>query len=379
MKLKLTVFLTSGLLLLLLSCTRKQEQGPRINGGRNVELKCARLLEMEEHDGFTLVRVRNPWDTAQMMSRYVLAEKGRGGVKDSFPGMQFIEVPLERAVIFSAVHNSLMNELGHPEITAGVCDAGYIFEDWLNERLKNGKTADCGTNFQPNVEKIISLKPDAVLLSPYEDMHGNSRISRAGIPVVECAEYMEKTPLGRAEWMRFYGRLVGEGEKSDSLFESTRSRYLELKDEAAARPDRPEVLFDRPYSGKWYVSAGESNLGIMIEDAGGRNPFAGIANAGTDGLPLEKVLTLAGESDIWLIRHDLPAMTYSALAREKEAYGLFKPFRNKNVWETNTLRSHIFEDSSFHPQWLLEELIAVFHCAGRDSLPQLRYFKRLEP
>jgi iron complex transport system substrate-binding protein len=85
------------------------------------------------------------------------------------------------------------------------------------------------------VEKIIDQRPDAIFLSPFENSGGYGKLEEIDIPLVECAEYMEKTPLGRAEWLRFYGILFGCEQKADSLFHVVDSNYNTLKAQATQR------------------------------------------------------------------------------------------------------------------------------------------------
>ena len=97
--------------------------------------------------------------------------------------------------------------------------------EWRNRRLRKRN--------ESGFEKIIDLRPDAIMLSPFENSGGYGRVGKLGVPVIECADYMETSPLGRAEWLRFYGLLVGQEQRGDSLFAQIEKEYLALKDLAA--------------------------------------------------------------------------------------------------------------------------------------------------
>lgn len=327
--------------------------------GDTIAFAYARNITMAERDGFTEVNIRNPWDTTKMLRRYALVPRG---TKPDLPeGFSRIETPLRQSVIFSGVHVALADEFGHLDAVKGVCDVRYLFDPRIKARLASGETADCGDNMMPDIEKIISLAPDAVLLSPYENSRDYTRIERAGIPILECADYMEPTPLGRAEWMRFYGRLFGEGEKADSLFKATADDYNALRKKALSTATRPDVVFDRVYSGIWYVPERNSTTGRFVEDAGGHNPFDYIDKAGSAPLTTEEVLARGAECDFWFIRHAGEKLNYSSLGKENPVYTRFKAFRDKKIYAADTSTTHIFEEAAFHPQWLLSDLISILH------------------
>lgn len=343
--------------------------------GDTIPMEYARNIVMIEREGLTQVDIRNPWDTTRVLHRYVLIERGKdlpGDVKDA----TVLTVPLQRPVVYSGVHASLLGELGHGDAVKGVCDTDYIFDPELLRRIKNGEIADCGVNTNPDLEKIFSLSPDAVLLSPYENSRDYSKLERAGVAVVECADYMESSPLGRAEWMKFYGRLFDEADKADSIFSSTAKEYLDLKSKASKAGARPKVLFDRIYSGIWYVPERNSTTGRFIEDAGGLNPFAENDKAGSAPLTPEKVLAKAGDADFWLIRHAGEKISKETLGKENPMYPQFRPYKEGTVYVTDTSRSRVFEDAAFHPQWLLSDMISLLH-PELGVTPLRSYYSRL--
>lgn len=343
--------------------------------GDTVEIRYAANLAIEEHEGFSVVNIRNPWDTTKILQNYILLEKGVQR-PDGYPSAKVINVPLQKSVVFSVVHNSLIHELGVEDAVSGVCDTEYVLQPWLKERLANGKTKDCGNSMSPNVEKILKLSPGAVLLSPFENSNGHGKLGAAGIPIVECADYMETSPLGRAEWMKFYGRLYGEKEKADSLFKQTEQEYLELKGRASATVSRPKVLLDRIYGQSWNVPGGNSTMGIMLKDAGAANPFEGYKVSGSLQLSPEKVLMEAGDADVWLIRYAYNNVTMKSLAADKPIYTRFKAYKDGNVYGSDTSVSHLFDDMAFHPQWILCDLISFLHPeAGVKETGKSYFFK----
>ena len=121
-------------------------------------------------------------------------------------------------MIFTTVHCAMLQSLGREDCIAGVADLKYIKIPWVHQQVKEGRIVDVGEGMSPVIEKIIDNRPDAILLSPFENSGGYGKLEDIDIPIVECAEYMEESPLARAEWLRFYGLLFGCEHEADSLF-----------------------------------------------------------------------------------------------------------------------------------------------------------------
>lgn len=361
---------------MLASCGSKAK--PEIEGN-TVDMRHARNISMVAvNDSVTIVTLTNPWDTTMNLAKYALVERGYSG-KAIFPAdITVIEVPLRKSIVYSGVHASLIKELGAFDAIKGVCDAEYISDADVKGALKRGEITDCGYSTSPLMEKIMTLKPDAVLLSPFENSDETSRFARIGTKVIQTADYMESTPLGRAEWLRFYGRLFGKGDMADSLFRSIEKAYETSKAKASKFGHKPKVLFDRPYNGVWDVPTSGSVTGRLIQDAGGQNPFDKYTDGGSAHLSPEEVIHTAADADVWLIRHTEPNLTLQSLEMDNKLYGKIKAYKNADVYGANTLEVPLFDDGAFHPERVLEEMVRVLHPDADISSANLRYYKKLK-
>lgn len=366
------------IILTVTGCGSRNRASSIIREGNNVDFRHSSLLSIKESDGISEVEIRNPWDSTGILQRLLLVDRSveLPPVDD---GVTVIRIPLSRSVIFSSVHASLASELGHPEAVAGICDKDYITDKVVRERLNNGVTVDCGSSMSPSSEVIISLQPDAILTSPYDNGADQTKFEKFGIPTILCADYMETSPLGRAEWIKLFGRLFGESDKADSIFNATEKSYNSLKSLAKSTKTRPSVIFDRVYGQTWDQPGGSSTLGILTEDAGGTTPFAGDKRSGRIPLSPEKVVYEAGDADLWLIRYANTPLSLSSLAKERPAYSRLRPFKQGNVYGCETISSNIFDDQAFHPQWILADLISVFHPEIDMPEPHKKYFHKLAP
>lgn len=362
-------------ILTLLSCggpTARQQVGDG-----SLDFKYATLPIVAEYDGYTVVTIANPWKQGRNLHTYVLVPRD-ADMPVHLPKGTIIRTPLRRAVVFTTVHSSLLMNLGCQDYIVGVADLKYIKIPWIQQQVTEGRIADCGDGMSPVVETIIDLHPDAILLSPFENSGGYGRLEDIGIPLVECAEYMETSPLARAEWMRLYGLLFGCSEKADSLFAVVDKGYTALKQKTRQTGPGRSVLVDKQVGSVWYVPGGRSTIGQMIKDAGGQYPWADDEHSGSLSLPFETVLEKASDTGVWMFRYDNDQpITMEQLLAEKEGYGMFDAFRTGEVYGCNTRTSLFYEETPFRPDWLLQDFIHMLH-PEIQGLERLRYYQKVQ-
>lgn len=340
---------------LLLSCANRQPGAE----GQGDGLSYAQLLRL---DGDSAITVLDPWQQGQALQTLKIGK------------------PFKRVVVFTTSHCQLMEYLGVADRIVGVCDAKYILIKDIQRRLAlasgaKGKIEDCGSSMNPDMERIIALKPDAIILSPYEGMN-LQKIERLGIPVILAADYMETSSLGRAEWMRFYGRLFGQAGRADSLFHVVDSTYQGLKSYAAKLPKGKSVLTERKTGAVWYTPGGKSTVGVTIRDANGGYAFAGDNHSGSLALNFEAILSKAGQSDVWAFKFNgMRLMSKADLLREFKGYEALKAFRTGEIYECNCTQKPYFEESSWRPDYILREMIILLHPEAK--LGKLRYYQKL--
>lgn len=352
---------------------------PIATDGDTLQLKYASLLTIVEHEGYTEATVRNPWKEGMMLHRYYLVPVD-SVIPDftDLPEGTVIRTPIKRAAVFTTVHCSLLTQLGVEENIVAVADSKYIKIPYIHEQMQQGRIVDCGNGLNPVVEKIMDVKPDAIMLSPFENSGGYGKVEELGIPLVECAEYMENSPLARAEWMRFYGLLFGERQKTDSLFAVVDSSYTALKKQAHEAGEGRSVLIDKMVGSVWYVPGGRSTIGQMVRDAGGRYYWASDDHSGSLSLPFESVLEHGGESDVWLLRYSSDhQMTLRELLGDYRSYDQLTAYRSGEVYGCNVELSLFYEQTPFRPDLLLSDFILIFH-PDITNLPPLRYYNKLQ-
>ena len=362
-----------------------------------VKFSYAENIRILKFKDYTKVELRNPWDTLKTLHTYILTgrdkdkdknrnkNKNRNRDRDrdnantgNLPEGTVVRTPLTSAIVYSSVHNSLLAETGAIESIAGVCDIQYIKHPQIKAMHEKGSIADCGSSMSPDIEKIIDLNADAVLLSPFENSGGYGRIESIGIPIIECADYMETSPLGRAEWMKFYGLLTGKEEEADSLFRKIEQEYLTLKQMTKDVPHRPTVITELKYSSAWYVPGGRSTMARMIDDAGADYIFSYTKESGSVPMSFETVLDKGQKADFWLIKYNQKQdKTYSELKNDYSPYTNFDAWKNKRIFGCNTSYVNFYEETPFHPEALLRDLIIIFHPEIMEN-EKTRYFTGLK-
>lgn len=242
--------------LLLSACGGGSKTSSLSDGGDTLRLKYAENLCLTTYPDYTVATLQDPWHKPNILHTYILVDKEKP-TPTHLPEGTVVKVPLERSMVYSSVHCNLFKQLESLDAVAGVCGLQYIKVPEIQEGCRNGSVTDCGNSMNPDIEKIIDIHPDAILLSPFENSGGYGRIEKLNVPIIECADYMETSPLGRAEWMYFYGLLTGRKAQADSLFRKVEQSYLDIKRKAAATQTRPTVLSDLKYGSVWYIAGGK--------------------------------------------------------------------------------------------------------------------------
>ena len=212
-------------------------------------------------------------------------------------------------------------------------------------------------------------------MSPFENSGGIGKLQQLNIPVVMAADYMEQSPLGRAEWMKLYGMLFGCEQTADSLFNVVDSTYNSLKSMAIKMKKGRSILTERKTGATWYCPGGKSTIAQLIADANGGYAFANDTQSGSLALPFEQVLSKAGNSDIWAFKYDGPhPLSRQELLSEYHGYAGLKAFQTGEIYQCNASATFYFEETCFRPDYLLREFIQLLHPEAK--LGGLRYYKK---
>ena len=452
---KIYIFGALLALLVLTACQGGKTTAGEAEEGDTLKMKYAKLLTIVKYGEkgtassdkdaedaeyqYAEVNVANPWKAGTLLHRYILIPKGEEGDKtvtrlalQRTSGMgcttDTVRTPVERSAVFIAPHCQLMYELGCQQAIRGVCDLNYInIPDVRKRAASAGKASsgnassgnasaqnsivDCGSSMAPDIERIIALKPEAILVSPFENSGGYGKLDKLHIPIIEAADYMESSPLGRAEWMKFYGMLFGKGKnisttvagkalttvvgkalttvagkaseatlpascelKADSLFAKIEKEYLKLKAEAGKLPKGLSILTERKTGNVWYVPGGQSTIGILLKDANARYIFSDDKHSGSLPMSPEQILAKGSQVDVWAFKYFGGApLSQVQLLQEYDGYKALAAFSRGNIYQVDTSTVPYFELTSFHPELLLREFIILAH---GERFGKLKFYKK---
>ncbi len=321
-------------------------------------MRYARNVTVSEQDYGYLMEVICPWDTTLSLGKFALVKDTTAAVGE---GLTQVRVPVRSVISFSATQWSVFLRLGEIDRVKGILEGRFVTDSTMRALLEQEKVYDIGTEAAADIERMIQLQPDALLYSPYFD--GNQGgLNVTGAVLFPFADYMENTPLGRAEWIRVIGMLTGCEDKADAWFDDIERRYEALSTLCAEVEQRPTVFSDLAFNGQWYVAGGRSYMAKLFADAGA--DYIWKDNPSTASVPMdaESILAKAQHADFWRVINSNPfPMTYESLAKESPVYPLFDAYKNHQIIVCDILSTGYFEQSQCEPDLLLADFIHFFH------------------
>ena len=324
------------------------------------------------------VTVRDPWDTTAVLRTYILHDKATSIDAALYPDATIIAVPIERTALLYSTHVSMLESLGVERAVCAVAEPEYMNFDYIQTGLADGSIRDIGSSMQVNVEPLVASRPHAIIVSPFPNS-GYGTLEKVGVPLIECAEYMESTPMGRVEWIKFVALFFDLEQRADSLFEEVDQRYLAAQ-RLIPEGDRPTLLAERRYGGVWDVSGGNSYMAQLYRAAGAHYLWEDDPSSGALSLSFEAVFAKAQHADYWLMKYNIGGdrMTYRGLAQEYAPYAQFDAWKKHRVIGCNTATNHYYERGIMEPDVVLMDLISILY---PDLMPDhtLRYLELLPP
>ena len=344
----------------MVACTPSGKQTSSKEALSSDSIQYAQGFTVQRFDPYIMVEVRDPWDSTRLLQRYLLVDRTKS-VPGGLPKGTIVKVPVKDIVIYTSVHAAIIDQLHETDKVIGVCEPRYMDAPAIQEGIQAGRIADLGEATSPNIEKMIEIGAELVIASPFQNS-SYGPVEKIGIPIIEGADYMEAFPLGRTEWIRFYGLLFGKEEMADSIFKETEQAYLSLKDLTANIDNRPTVLSEKKFGSSWYVPSGDSYMAHLIEDAGADYMFKDLPGAGSTPLAFETVFDKAIHADIWLVKYNQSSeITSNDFLSEYTPYENFDAFKKKRIYTCNTGAVPYYEEFPIHPEYLLKDLIWIFH------------------
>ena len=331
----------------------------------------------------TLITVRNPWQGAEGVEKRLFISREGERAPEGFDG-QVIEGAAERVVCMSSTYVAMIDALDCTEKVVGVSGIDYIYNTRVREAATEGRVRDVGHDSDINFELLMTLRPDIVLLYGVAGENGtaNSKLDELNIPYLYLGDYVEESPLAKAEWTVVMAEILGVRERGEEMFASIAERYTSLRERVAqSTTERPTVMFNTPYRDTWYMPSSRSYAVQLVEDAGGRYIYDGNHGTSSQPIDLEQAYLLTREADYWI-----NVGQYSSIEDLRRAYPRFsgaKAVREGRVYSADRRKtakggSDFWESAVVNPDVVLSDLVAVLQPELNIVGDSLTYYKQLE-
>ncbi|WP_124980557.1 ABC transporter substrate-binding protein [Nonlabens xiamenensis] len=376
---------TLFLLLLICSCVDQPKKQGQLDVGKtskssDIKVKYAKGFQIQSTQTGYIINVKNPWPGAEDTYQYHLRFSGRNLVPEPDVS-QPIEIPINRLILTSTTQIPPLVMLNESASLIGFPTTDYISSPAIRQLIEAGKVEELGANESINVERSISLHPDLVMGFGID---GNNptydQLQRAGIPVLYNGDWTESHPLGKAEWIKVFGVLLGKEKEAQQIFDRIERDYLNTL-KKVENLNQPKVLVGASWKEIWYLPYGNSWQGKILKDAGGSYVYAQTKGQGSLAYNIERVLTDASKADFWIAPGQYTS--YSSMIQDQPAYAQFQAFQEKKIYTfalNKGARGGItyYEEAHMKPDVVLKDLVKILH-PELDLDHQLYFFHPLEP
>ena len=343
------------------------------------EIRYAKGLEIYHRQGYSILKITHPWPDAKAPFTYILQEKN-GRIPDSLQHYTRISIPIKSVVVTSTTHIPALELLGVENTLVGFPNTDFISSPKTRKRIDSGLVKEVGTNETLNTEILINMAPDVIVSFGLNNSNPTlDNLQKSGLKVLLNGDWNEQSPLGKAEWIKFFGALYGLDAKAKVIFSTIEKEYQTTLALAQKAKQRPTVLSGGLYQDQWFVPQGESWMALFLKEAQSNYLWAKTTGTGSLSLPFETILEKAQKAEFWIAPGDFSSL--KEMNNSNPHYAKFEAFKNKKVYSYALHKGAkggtlFFEWSSTRPDWVLKDLIAIFH---PELVPQYRpyFFEKL--
>ena len=377
-------FLLLSLLAILFNCKNDSKEVNLPTSESNLlALKHANGFSVSYYESHKILEIKSPWQNSDKTFKYALIDKKEVSKinlnKSEYDGM--ILTPIDKIVVTSTTHIPALELLKVENTLIGFPETNYISSKKTRQRIDDGYIRDLGKNEGINTEVLLDLKPDAVVGFGVDGINKTfQNIQKANIPVIYNGDWVESSPLAKAEWIKFFGVLFNKEKVADSIFNSIETEYLKAKELASKTTNKPTILSGAMHKDIWYLPNGNSTESQFLNDANVDYLWSDTEGTGSLALNFESVFNKAKNADIWLSPSNYPSL--ESLKKGNPHYTKFKAFKSKQVYSfTNTTGKTggvlYYEFGSARPDLVLKDIIKICHPELLNEY-QPYFFKPLE-
>ena len=374
-------FLLLTVILLFVSCKNETKKETIITPEvSELTTDFAEGFILKNYEGYKTITITNPWPGADKEFTYALIKKG-ANIENKAEFDAVVETPLNSIVVTSTTHIPSLESLGVLDKLVGFPNLEYISSEPTRKKIDAGALKELGKNESINTEVLIELSPEAVVTFAVEgDNKTVATIQKTGIPVLYNADWTETTPLGKAEWIKFFGVLFDKEKKADSIFNNIKKEYLSAKKIAQEATETPSVLSGALYKDVWYLPQGDSWAAQFIADANANYLWEESKGTGSISLNIESVLEKGKSANYWIGPGQFTSR--SQMEEYNKVYAQFDAFQQDKVFSFTTKKGATggvvyYELAPNRPDLVLKDMIKILH---PELLPdyELYFFSKLD-
>ncbi|WP_136668682.1 ABC transporter substrate-binding protein [Flavobacterium sp. H122] len=347
-----------------ISCKQNEKTETVKNTATQEVIEYASGLSIQKYEGYSIVKVTNPWPEANKDFTYVLKEE-KGVVPDSLQKYTTVAVPLKSIVVTSTTNVPFLEMLGVENKLVGFPHTDYISSVRTRALIDKGIVKNVGQNERLNMEKLIDLSPELIVTFGVDNNNPMIKnLEKSGLKVMIQGDWMEQSPLGKAEWLKLYAALFGKEKEADVLFDNIVKEYNEALSAVKNKQAKATVLYGNMYQDQWFVAKGNSWVAQFLKDAKSKYIWADVEGTGSLALTFEKVLEKAKSADVWIAAGTFK--TLKDLSTNNPHYIQFDAFQKKSIY---TFESKLgatggtvyYELGPSRPDLILKDYIKIFH------------------
>ncbi|GEL11652.1 iron complex transport system substrate-binding protein [Flavobacterium glycines] len=364
MKNSLYTFFSVLSICFFISCKKTENTNTKTIATVKNEIEYSSNLAIYKYDGYSIVKVLNPWPDANKNFTYILKEKN-ASVPDSLQKYPQLSVPLQSIVVTSTTNVPFLEMLHVEKSLTGFPHTDYISSEKTRKLIDAGIVKNVGQNERLNIEKLIDLAPEAIVTFGIDNNNPMiANLEKSGLNVIIQADWMEQSPLGKAEWIKLYAALFGKEKEGKKLFDNIVKNYNEALKLVANQKAASTVLYGSMYQNQWFVAKGKSWVAQFMKDAKSNYLWADVEGSGSLGLAFENILDKAKNADVWIATGSFKDL--KDLADSNPHYSQFAAFNNKNIYTFEsrfgaTGGTIYYELAPSRPDLVLKDYIKIFH------------------
>ena len=362
MKLILKLFILS---ILLTNCKPKNSSSiQKEQDKQSLQIKYAKGFDIQYFKNHKKLIIKSPYQNSKEQFEFILSDSNNNELQ-TVSGTK-INTPIQKVVVTSTTHIPMLELLSVENTLIGFPHTKYVSSPKTRKLIDANLVREVGVKSSLNTEVLLDLNPDVIIgFSMTNSNKSLSIMEKSGVPVVLNGDWLEETPLGRAEWIKFFGVLYNKENEADSIFNAIENNYHKARDIASKATYSPTILSGAIMSKDiWNLPAGKSFVAQFLTDANTKYLWEDSEGKGSLSISFESILDKGKAADIWIAPGYFSSK--KQMLSKNSNYKDFNAFKNNQLY---TFANKVgetggviyFELGPTRPDLVLKDIIKITH------------------